>query len=199
MNLYKHLLAVLSASCLAFSGASYASVPDVDVGTVNVSGLPGEFVYPSLSLDINGFDFDSFTLDMVFDQTALSFLAGSSTVAFNGGTLALTSLPNYVATAAIDPDDGAWHVRISSFSLTSTPVIGSLVLNGAFKIANNAPVGSYDVAVSGLVSTGPVSGCEECSIVGAINVAVVPEPETWAFMLSGLSFLAWRRRVAGKG
>jgi hypothetical protein len=185
MNLYKHLLAVLSASCLAFSGASYASVPDVDVGTVNVSGLPG--------------DFDSFTLDMVFDQTALSFLAGSSTVAFNGGTLALTSLPNYVATAAIDPDDGAWHVRISSFSLTSTPVIGSLVLNGAFKIANNAPVGSYDVAVSGLVSTGPVSGCEECSIVGAINVAVVPEPETWAFMLSGLSFLAWRRRVAGKG
>lgn len=195
MSLYKNLLAVLSASCLVLSGATYASVPDFDMGTVSVSGLPSTVVHPSLSLDINGFDFDSFTLDLVFDPNALSFLSGASTVVFNGVTQPLAALPSYSESAGVDINDGAWHVRIGSFSLASVPVAGQLALNGAFKIADNAAPGIHQITASGFVSTGPISVCEECTFGGLVAVTVVPEPETWALWLGGLGLLAWRRKI----
>lgn len=192
MVLRKHMLAVLAASWLALAGSASADEPPpLDLVTTNAAGLPGAIVYPTFSLDISGFSFDSLTLKLVY-PTSLTLLPGTSTVSFaatptpfNGP---LNTLPGYAAGRF--EQAGFWQDDIASFSLVGLSVAGPLLLTGAFQIDPAASPGSYQIAVSGLVSTGPL--IEEPEFTGMATVTVVPEPETWLLWICGIGLLLTR-------
>lgn len=189
MKLRNKLFAVLGCIGLFISLAASASVPEVDMRTVDVAGLPGQTVMASISLDIDGFNYDAFDFDLTFDPTVLAFQPGLSTFTLNGAVDGLSSLPFYSFSAQFE--DSVWHARVSSFSLASPPVSGDLMLMGAFKISDAALPGSYPISINGTVASGPVY--EEMPFSGSVMVTVVPEPETWMLWLGGVGLLAWRR------
>lgn len=202
MALRKHLVTVLAGLSLALAGPAWAVEPSLELVTTGATGQPGAIAYPTFSLDLTGFSFDSLTLKLVY-PTSLTLLPASSTVTFPTTTTpfnaALSSLPGYAFgrsdQAGVRQDD------IASFSLVGLSVTGPLLLTGAFQIDPTASLGSYQIAVSGLVSTGPVIELEEPAFDGiaTINVTAVPEPETWLLWLCGIGVLftrAVRRRPA---
>lgn len=198
MALRKHMVAVLAGLSLALAGPALADEPSLDLATTGASGLPGAIVHPTFSLDITGFSFDSLTLRLVY-PTTLTLLPGTSTASyastptpFNGPW---NSLPSYALGRS--EQAGFWHDDITSFALVGVPVTGPLLLTGAFQIDPAASPGSYQIAVSGWVSTGPTLELEEPSFSGVAAVTVVPEPEAWLLWLCGIGLLltlAARRR-----
>lgn len=189
MKLRNTLFAILAGAGLFISQAASASVPEVDMTTVGAAGLPGQTVMASISLDIDGFTFDAFDLDLTFDPSILTFQPGLSTFTLNGAAGGLPSLPAYSYNATFA--DSVWHAHVSSFSLVSPTVSGDLVLMGAFQISGAALPGSYPISINGTVASGPVY--EEMPFSGSVMVTVVPEPETWMLWLGGVGLLAWRR------
>ena len=193
MTLYKQALILGSAMWFAASGV-YASVPDIGSSMSGASGAPGEVVHSTLVLEISGFDFDSFTLDLAYDPQVMTFLPGASTVSFNGATIAFSALPNFSPPTGDFDEVGDWHAYYSSFSLNPVPVIGNLVLTGAFQIAGpgaGSPIpGDYLVRASGSVTTDLVY--EERFFNAESLVSVVPEPESWLFWLGGVGLVALR-------
>lgn len=188
------LMALLSWACLGLSGAAYAvEPPPIDVSVSPVSGLPGSIVHPTLTLDITGFNLDVLDLDLAFDSAALSFLPSASTVTYNGHTVAFTDLPGFSPGVPGIGGDGLWHERYVSFSLFAVPVSGPLVLTGAFKIADAAMPGAYQIVASGYVTTDPVYEQRDFSGIAPLHVSAVPEPETWLLWLGGIGLLAARR------
>lgn len=199
MVLRKHLLAGLAGLWLTLAGPALAvaTPPSLGLVTTNASGLPGAIVYPTFSLDISGFTFDSLTLELVY-PTSLTLLPGQSTVSFAasptpfGGPL--NTLAGY-ADGRVE-QSGYWHDNIVSLDVVGLQVSGPLLLTGAFQIGPAASPGNYQIVVSGLISTGPE--IEEPEFHGAATVTVVPEPETWLLWISGIGMLlarAARRRA----
>ncbi len=188
MTLDKQALMFGSAMWFAASGVN-ASVPDVDFSVTGASGAPGEIVHPALSLNIAGFVFDSFTLDLSYDPSVMTFLPDASTVSYNGSSLAFSALPNFSPPTGGFDELGEWHEYFSSFSLNGVPVTGSMVLTGAFHIAVTAGPGDYLVKAIGAVTTDLVY--EERYFNAETLVTVVPEPETWLW-LGGVGVLALR-------
>ncbi len=193
MTLYKQALILGSAMWLATSGA-YASAPEIDWSMTGGAGAPGDVVHSTLVLNISGFDFDSFTLDLAYDPQVMTFLTAASTVAFNGVTIPFAALPNFSPPTGSFDGVGDWHAYFSSFSLNPVPVIGNLVLTGVFQIAGpgaGSPIpGDYLVRASGSVTTDLVY--EERYFNAQTLVTVVPEPESWLLWLGGVGLVALR-------
>ncbi len=193
MGLRNKLLAALTGLLVGLSGTVMAALPTLNLTIFNASGPPGSIVSPTVAFDIDGFSFDSFTLDLSFDPTVLSFLPDASTLTYQNQTIAFTALPGFNIPSGFTDvgGDGQWHQRYAFSTLNPVTVSGSLVLAGAFKIAAAAPAGPYPITVTGSASTGP--GFEEPSFSGIATISAVPEPETWLLLLGGLGLIGLRR------
>ena len=94
----------------------------------------------------------------------------------------------YVATLI----DNALFVAFDQLGLgvtkTGGATLGSITSPGSFTF-DASTAGSYTAVVGGVVGSGPIP-------VGTygVNVALIPEPETWAMMLVGMGLVGWQLR-----
>jgi len=195
MQIRKTVLAAVAGLWIGLSGAAIAAMappPPITVTVTQASGVAGSTVKPTFSFDVNGFLFESIDLRMTFTDPLLTFDLASSTVSYNGGSSAWTSLPNFNKAGPSVLGDVAWF-SFSSFAAMPEPFTGALVLRPAFTIRNGAPLGATAVTVAGSIGTDAVFEERSFDHSVAVTVSAVPEPELWLLWLGGIGLLAWKR------
>lgn len=202
MKIHHRLLALLAGlSIMAAVAAPAQANGSFAAAFGSAQGLAGSIVHPTISLPIDGFDFDSMQFELGYDPNALAFLPGQTSLFYNGSSRSLTSMTNYTAGVASVAGNQLSQV-FGFFALTGEPVTGPLLLTTAFQILAPAPLGTLPIQVSGTVSTDPNTIFGEAEFAGAMAVTVtaVPEPEIWLLLISGFAWVAARsRRTAARG
>lgn len=199
MKIHHRLLALLAGLSLMAAVSAPAHANGSFAATFgNAQGLPGSVVHPTITLPIDGFNFDSLQFDLSYDLSALSFLPAQTTVLYNGVSRNLTALPNYGAvTLAVSGNQ--LTQRFASLDFQGEAISGPMVLTTAFQILAAAPGAAHSVLVEGTVSSGPTLDLEEPAFAGAMLVSAVPEPEIWLLWISGLALVAARgKRTAAR-
>lgn len=174
---FKTLSKVAAACALLWGSAFTAQAATYNLGTVSV-GAPLSF---NAAVTSSGPFSDIFTFTL---PAALS--TGFSLLNFPVGGLFNTVLTS--ATLFSNPDGNL-------FTGDDSMVRGNVASSGAISFTNGpSAAGTYYLNVTG-IATGSQGGLYN----GAISVAAVPEPETYAMLLAGLGvmgFIARRRNNA---
>ena len=175
---------------MLFSLATTMAHAAVGVTHTDASGAPGGLAKPTLAFDIGtDYPFSSISMELTYDSSMLTFMTADSSVKTGADTLSFNdfiSALNSVSSILIINDSSPGLYALSAGTLLPLPVSGPVEFTLAFKLANGFSSPSA-VAYSGLIS-----GNDEDSFNGSMNISAVPEPEVWLLWLSGLGLLATR-------
>lgn len=184
MLIHKRLWA-LAAGLLMGTSALALAPPPIPVTATPATGMAGSMVMPAFSLDIDGFDFESFDLTLTYSGAVLSFDLGSSKVTYNGQQRAWENLPGFFSNGNF----------FSSFDPIAASITGPLLLQPAFQILGSAPLADTTVTIAGSVGSEPLIGERYFDSSTTITVSAIPEPEMWLLWLAGAGLVAWKRRA----
>lgn len=164
-----------AAAVVAFASGAYAA--GGSLGTLD----PGDSV--TFGDSVTGAFTDIWTFDLSADSVVAASVTNVELTVFSNVTGGITDFAGKL---------NGVDMVLTTIPTDNPPVtISVLVLSGAGLLS----AGSYTLEISGSGITGP-----SASYGGNLTVSAIPEPETYAMMLAGLSaigFMAARRRRQG--
>lgn len=205
---FRSVLALVSMCAMAggaqaVSGGGTGLVP---VTGTDASAAPGAVAMPTVTFDFgSGYDFTSATFSIDYDPLVLSFDPVASKLSYGGNEASFGAaldafLASPLGSMSPPPASGPDYYSLTVFLESgSYPLAGPMVLKGAFTVLPGVSIGTVSpVKVSGSMSSLLSDQSLEVDPFDiTVNVAAVPEPETWLMLAGGLVVvLAQRRRRA---
>jgi hypothetical protein len=193
------LSTVAQAATVIISGignTTYTATTPGNVGTLSAgtSYIFGDLGGPSLlSLNPNLSNSSTTATKIFYDDFVFTILSGSS---FNNSFLASLQTQGLSSSAITGFSESLYSGSVASFSTTganpfgTTSAIATTTTNTLSVI--NLGAGTYTLQFSGTIGTAaslllPSTG----SFLSTINISPVPEADTYAMMLAGLSLLGF--------